>query len=31
MTFGKVKGQARAAKVLSGMLATGRVPAAMVV
>jgi DNA polymerase-3 subunit delta' len=30
MTFGKVKGQARAAKVLSGMLASGRLPAAVV-
>jgi len=30
MTFGKVKGQARAAKALSGMLETGRIPAAVV-
>jgi len=30
MTFGKVKGQARAAKVLSGILASGRIPAAVV-
>jgi len=29
MTFGKVKGQARAAKVLCGMLATGRLPSAI--
>jgi DNA polymerase-3 subunit delta' len=30
MTFGKVKGQSRAAKILTGMLASGRIPAAMV-
>ncbi|HAM35275.1 MAG TPA: hypothetical protein DEB40_06165 [Elusimicrobia bacterium] len=30
MTFGQVKGQARAVKVLSGILATGRIPSAIV-